>query len=195
MSASIHIMNKCQFVLFKLFLAMIGVLAGASAWASQSATMICTNTDIDGVCVRYELRVTIASDGDVGRAGAFGIVAQAANGQLAYWTVANGLGAYRGGLIQPVEGIFKSLPASREYLMFAGSPSELCALASGQSFDLYAGHGAVPIEREAQLEFLLSKNIKLSVDHIRGAFIQYDVHKNPWKVGLVFSWQCGGGGG
>lgn len=193
MSTSTRIRNKVRRLLMTV-LTFVGAAAiGTSASAGQSATMTCVVSHYDDsglVCDKYEFRVSITADGDTGRTGGFGIGVQLASGEMAYWTPAKGFTAFRGGLIEPVEGIVSALPARREYLVFTGSLAELCALSGGQNLDVYAGYGAVPADKEAQLQFLLSRNIKLAADHIRGAYVAYDIHKNPWKVGKVYSQQC-----
>lgn len=164
-----------------------GVSAGALA--GQTATGVCLQSS-DTECLLYELRVSITSDEDVGKTGAYGIGVWLANGGLAYWTAANGFSWYRGGLVQPVEGIQSSLPVGREYLIYSGPASGLCALSGGQAFDIYAGRGIIPNDKLAQLNWLLTQKIQLPVDHIRGAYIYQDVRNSPWKVSKVFSWSC-----
>ena len=178
----------------------------ASVYAGQSAKMTCTKHEpMNGyfgdaaiICVEYELRVTITTDGDQGRVGALGIGVQLEDGRLAYWTMNGGFGAYFGGLVQPTEGVMSSLPTKREYLVFRGVPEQLCEMAERQSFKMYAGHGSVPPEKEALLERLLNFKFRTPypIDHIKGAFIQHDVIENPWKIGEVYSWNknwCNGG--
>ena len=178
---------------------IIGVLffcVSTWLWAGQSASMTCTkraqyynNDNQTYKCEWYELRVKVTTDNDVGLPGAFGVGVQLEDHSLAYWTINGGFQEYKGGLVQPADGITLSLPAVREYLVFSGPPAQLCALSLHQQFDLYAGHGAVPAEREAQVQRLLSYNLPFSVDHIRGAYIQADVNKNPWKAGLIYTWK------
>jgi hypothetical protein len=174
----------------------------ATVHAGQSAALVCVEEVSDGGCQRYELRVTITSETDVGKVGAFGIGVHLSNDGYGYWTVARGFQEFQGGLVIPTEGVFTSLPASRTYVVYSGPLSGICALARYKNFELYAGHGIVPPDKEAQVQWLLSKNLKVSADHIRGAFIQSDVIRSTrqlsesnWKAGMVYSRQCDPGFG
>lgn len=186
-------MNSLKSVVGSLVgLVLLCLSSGVSA--GQSATMTCVKYSIfnqERVCLRYELWVTVTSDADMGRTGGFGIGVQLSDDTLAYWTAAGGFEPYRGGLVQPTEGILPSLPASRSYMVFAGLIPQLCALTHHRSFNMYAGYGSVPPEREAQLEYVLGFKfpMPISADHIRGAYIQADVHQNPWKIGHVYEWK------
>lgn len=174
--------------LLKVLLLGVALANAGSVVAGQSAKLVCTAWYGED-CLDYELWVTIAADEDVGKTGAFGIGVWLRNNRLAYWSVKEGFKAYEGGLVQPVEGIVSSLPVKRDYLIFKGAPATLCALSQG-GFDLYAGRGIIPADKVAQVDWLLKQNIKLPVDHIRGAYIQMDVNNNPWKVSKILSWQC-----
>lgn len=170
-------------------------LGAASAWAGATADMACLypqqQEDGSTYCGRYELRVTITADEDVGRLGAFGVGAQLASGELSYWTQSGGWVAYRGGLAQAAEGIMQALLTSRQYLVFGGTRAELCALSGNQAFDVYAGRASIPADKEQQLQWLLSKNIPVPADHIRGAYMRQDIRNNPWKVVKVWTLPAG----
>jgi len=183
------------------FMVLCGALVLLSdvALAGQSASLDCVQWGggDNPECVTYELKVTITSDSDVGRPGAFGIGAQISDGKMGFWTVANGWQSMMGGLVPPVDGYYQALPASRSYLVYRGPYSGLCSLSGLQPFDLYAAHGALSPANEHTVSQIISSGSNLPADHIRSMFIQMDVFKGAAngavKGGLVYSLRnCGG---
>lgn len=165
------------------------------ATAGQSAKFVCVDSTYAALvgnqgCQTYELRVSITSGADTGMPGAFGVGVQLDNGKLAYWTIAKGWSAFTSGLVMPVDGYYSSLPAMREYLVFKGSLANLCTLAGGGHFNVYAGHGILTPDKEQDVNTLVSRNEKLSADHIRQVYIQQDAFLSNGKGGVVFSHDC-----
>ena len=198
---------------------MLFLLSAANAvMAGQSAQLVCVqytifgggingSNGINGIgiggnndgainnCAIYELRVTVASDSDEGRSGAFGIGAQNVNGQMAYWTVAEGWGPFTGGLVPSVDGYYPTLPSSREYVVYRGSFDAMCGLSRGRDFNIYAAHGALMPEKEKIVQVFAGTKTKVSSDHIRKVYIQMDATaKDGGKWGLVYSRHCSGMG-
>lgn len=172
------------------------------AVAGQSATWTCVewnNNGDDPVCVKYELKVRITTDQDAGRPGAFGVGAQLSDGQLVQWTVARGFEAYTAALAEPSDGYYAALPAVKEFVVYRGTVKELCASSGGLGFTLYAAHGVLTLEKEAQVNQLLAGHTNnpnaVSADHFKRVFIQNDVMQNTEKSGEVFSRKCSTGKG
>ncbi len=173
--------------------AMFGLLGFVGlAHAGQSGQLVCVKSHVEYrnessvvVCDIYELQVHITTDGDVGRPGAFGIGLQLANGTMAYWTAAGGWQTPVKGETTSVDGFYQALPPSRDYVVYRGGLAGMCAYGAG--FKVGAGHGALPADREAQIERItVNPNTKFSVDHLRNTLIRVDAMKNN-KWGEVYN--------
>jgi len=191
-------MNKAWRILAGMLLL---VVSGVTV-AGQSATWTCVewnNNGDDPVCVKYELKVRITTDQDAGRPGAFGVGAQLGDGQLVQWTVARGFEAYTAAMAEPSDGYYAALPAVKEFVVYRGTARELCTLSGGLGFTLYAAHGILTPEKEAQVNQLLAGHTNnpnvVSTDHFKRVFIQNDVRQNTNKYGEVFSRKCSTGQG
>lgn len=176
-------------------LAVLWVLGfSGSAMAGQSGGLVCIKWSVNSdpmVCDIYELRVQITAGADTGRPGAFGVGVQLSNGRMAYWTADKGFGEFTIGMVEPADGYYDALPASREYVIFRGTAQDMCQLSGRRDFRVYAAHGVLSAEQEQQVNSLFAgKNTKVSADHVRKVFVQNDVARNPGKGGVVYSHSC-----
>jgi hypothetical protein len=176
----------CAAVMFSL-LGFVGL-----AQAGQSGALVCVASHVENngetsvvVCDVYELQVHITTDGDVGRPGAFGIGAQLANGNMAYWTATGGWQNSVSGETTSVDGYYQSLPASRDFVVYHGGLAGMCSFGAG--FKIGAGYGALQPDKESEVATIVADpNVKISVDHLRNTLIRMDAMKgNKW--GEVYS--------
>lgn len=182
----------------QLFLTVIILLFCDSALAGESASMNCIESHVETtesgqitVCDKYELRVQVDADNDVGLPGEIIIGAASFDGNhTPYWTVDNGWKGFDGGVLIPADGYHPSLPQSSEYVVYTGTMEGLCALSQGQTFSLYAGHGILPPDKEKEVQFYESReSTKDMADQLRKAAIDQDIRING-KYSQIFTHEC-----
>ncbi len=191
-------------IFLRILMAGMLLITAGTVSAGQFADMVCvkyrlgmsdygSNTIGGDNCEIYELRVTVTSDADAGQPGAFGIGAQLNSGAMAYWTAAGGWGAFKSGLVPPVDGYYPALPASQTYVVFHGSLASMCEMSGRQNFRVYAAHGILTAQKGKTVQDLQELTTNITADHMRRVFIQMDATaRNSGKAGLVYTHDCSG---
>lgn len=187
---------------------LVAMLMCGQVEAGQSGESVCTRYVSQGdngdVCVEVEIRVHITTDGDVGKPGAFAIGVQTTDGRIGLWTADQGFVAPHGGLETPADGFFAALPASRDYVVYRGSPEGVCQQSGGNDFNLWAGHGALQADKAAWIADVQGKMSRSTIpaiqaklvdnlNHMKAMAIQSDGRGDTThaaKGGIVYSQAC-----
>lgn len=180
--------------MFKLFLLLI--LGGFSSlvFGGQSAYMKCLSSHYQknhgNVCDQMEIYVNFTADGDVGKPGGYAIGVQLANGDVAYWTVSGGWKAPSTndwvGDAESVDGYHTSLPASQSFKVYEGSRAALCSMVGGQSFNIWAGYGALQPDKQQETDSLSKLTTFNNIEHIKETFIRNDGQQGN-KYAVVYT--------
>lgn len=184
-------MNKL--LIRSLFTFLLIIFSQANSFAGQTAKKTC----LDSQCEQFELRIIITSGNDEGLQGATGILSTIADtkrkiGYVAYWTTrGHWTPLHNGEIIQPTTPDLLPLPEKTEFIVFRGSNQEICKLAGGHSFDLFAWHIGLPPEQVIQYKHFLYKY------EIRGwqadnfiSSVEFTEANKQKKVGKVYSQRC-----
>ncbi len=166
-----------------------------NSFAGQSFEQVCikeNNSDNGTQCLKYDFRLTITSDQDEGRPGAFGLAAMIKDQGVVSWSKTKGFIPFNGGTFESIDGFYDALPYSQTYSVFQGTEREMCGLTKGSDADFYAGHGALSVNDENKMNELSTRvDQQVTVERLKTAFIQRDVmEKDNGKSGLVYSLDC-----
>lgn len=184
-------MNKL--LIRSLFTFLLIVFSLTNSYAGQTAKKTC----LDSQCEQYELRIIITSGNDEGLQGATGILSTTADpqrkiGYVAYWTTrGQWTPLLNGEIVQPTNSDLQPLPAKTEFVVFRGNNQEICNLAGGRSFDVFAWHIGLPPEQLIQYkDFLYKYEIRgWQADNFISS-VEFAEANKQRKVGKVYSQHC-----
>lgn len=183
----------------KKYLSLLGfIVVSNSVLAGQTAQLVCTQTQVYyqhekrvEVCLKQELIVDIAADGDGGRFGEFTIGIKLGPNTFGVWSEDGGwhaLDRYSGVESYPADGKHDSLPANRHFVVFRGTPNQLCEMARQKDFQIYAGHAVLNDEEMDQIRTLSSKNQGIA-SSLEASYLKRSLYQEG-NYGVVYEGKC-----